>query len=588
MKRQPNAGCSLCLIALFSALKLSAADRVFEDEEFAPTNWTFHVRTNGWGGTATNFHRANDGWPGAHLETRIAPNVPSATVYSIVHTVTLNEQARHHPAVEGEIFAINYQEQARLFLLYLVPPYLRPGGEQRVALALQQDGLLYVAPLPELFINSTNWTQMEQSNLRAADFIQVPNGFAKPDFSTNGTEIVFGFYRGSSTPAGSYPNSTPGSAGFTGVGGLDNWRVELLLTDPGTTNKLPKAGRRVETYAIRREHPTTLNPVLEARDERFEPAPIADVAQYLVSTTNVTGVGVAPGLQVARAQARIGVFAGVRTEAQGGATIQELQPVERRSQGTARDIRHFVAEAPPGVTDAEIDLWMLADGFFELMPLNVNNPWEPYYEQLTAWAEQSVVLHRESETRTIMRGAVKVHRAPGNPSIRIVAEDKWVGAVTLQFNETGTYRRPTLDYSEILPNIATVPVGEPFALEFRLKAESKAGNEAADWFAVADLYNTAGYTVQSSTPGVQIVEITPVLPPRPLLGIRELPAGFQIFTVDDPGADEFVIEFSTGFTGWDEIGVLAPVGNEWRIDDAPANPPGSRFYRAIRRQLADP
>lgn len=588
MKRQFSAGWLIGLSAFLVVFKLPAADRVFEDEEFDPANWTFHVRTNGWGGTATNFHRAHDGWLGAHLETRIAPNVPSATVGSIVHTVTLNQQARHQPAVEGEIFAINYQEQARVFLLYLVPPFLRPDGWQRVALALQQDGILYTAPLPERFINSTNWMEMEQSNLRAADFIQVPNGNAKPDFSTNGTEIVFGFYRGNSTGAGSYPNLTPGSAGFTHVGGLDNWRVELLLTDPGTTSKLPKAGRRVETYAIRREHPTTPNAILEAHDERFEPAPIADVTQYLISTTNVTGVGAAPGLQVARAQARIGVFAGVRTEAQGGVTIQTLQPVERRSQATARDIRHFVAEAPPGTTDAEIDLWMLADGFFELMPLYIGNPWEPYYEQLTAWAEQSVVLHRESASHTIMRGAVKVHRAPGDPSIRIVAEDKWAGAVTLEYNETGTYRRPTLDYSEVLLNIATVPVGEPFALEFRLKAESKAGNEAADWFAVADLYNTAGYTVQSSTPGVQIIEITPIAPARLVLGLRRLPSGFQIYTVDDPGADEFLIEFTTEFIDWDELGVLAPVDTEWRIDDAPQNPPKARFYRAIRRQLVEP
>ncbi len=578
---------SFCLIAVCITLEMPAADRVFEDQEFAPTNWTFHVRTNGWGGTATNFHRANDGWLGAHLETRIAPNVPSATVGSIVHTVTLNQQAKHQPAVEGEIFAINYQEQARLFLLYLIPPLLRPGGEQRVALALQQDGILYTAPVPVLFIMSTNWTEMEQSNLRAADFIQVPNGNAKPDFSTNGTEIVFGFYRGNSDPPGSYPNSTPGSAGFTFVGGLDNWRVELLLTDPGTTNKLPRAGRRVETYALNREHTARNVPDREVREDKFEPAPTPDVTQYLTASTNVQGFVNAPGLIAANADARIGVFAGVRTRAQGGIMIDTLQPRLRLARATARDIRHFVAEAPPGTADAEIDLWMIADGFFDFYG-GLNNPWEPYYDQLTASAEQSVILHRESQTRTIMRGAARVHRAPGNPSIRILTEGSWQGYVTFQPADNGGYNRPTLDYSEIMLNIATVPVGEPFALEFRLHAESRAGDEAADWWVVADFYNTAGYTVQSSTPGVRIIEVTPIATPRPLLGIRRLPAGFQLYTVDDPGGDEFVIEFSPNFLDWDEVGVLAPAGNEWRIDDPPVTPPGSRFYRAIRRQLVEP
>jgi hypothetical protein len=94
--------------------------------------------------------------------------------------------------------------------------------------------------------------------------------------------------------------------------------------------------------------------------------------------------------------------------------------------------------------------------------------------------------------------------------------------------------------------------------------------------------------VQSSTPGVQIIEINPLAPPRPLLGIRQLPAGTQLYTTKDPGAGELAIESSTNLAHWDELGLLAPVDNEWRIDDPPASPSGSRFYRAIRRRLARP
>ncbi|MBX3732983.1 MAG: hypothetical protein KF791_10355 [Verrucomicrobiae bacterium] len=140
----------------------------------------------------------------------------------------------------------------------------------------------------------------------------------------------------------------------------------------------------------------------------------------------------------------------------------------------------------------------------------------------------------------------------------------------------------------MLSNLASVPVGKPFALEFRLQAEARAGDEAADWWVVSDFYNTAGYTMQSATPGVQIVEITPVATPRPRLGLRRLPGGFQIYTADDPGGDVFLIEFSEDFSGWDELGVLALAGNEWRLDVSPAPPPIARFFRAIRRQIAEP
>lgn len=579
-------GGALGLLGLFTVWPLSAADRVFEDEHFAPEHWTFHVLPTGWGGSSTNFHRPNDGWLGPHLETRITVNAPSSNLGSVVHTVTLNEEARHDPSAEGEIFAVNYSEQARVFLLQF-PDILGPYGQQRVALALRQNGLLFMAPEPRLFIESTNWLALEQSNLRAEDFIQVPSGNAKPDFTTNGPEITFGFFRANSTPAGSYPNSTPGTPVFTSVGGLDNWRVELLLTDPGLTNKLPRAGRRVETYALNREHTARNLPDREAREEKFEPAPIPDVTQYLTSATNVQGFVSAPGLIAAHADARIGVFAGVRARAQGGLMIDNLQPRLRLARAVTRDIRQFVATAPSGTTEAQIDLWMIADGFFDFSPA-INNPWEPYYDQLSATAEQAVVLHRESQTRTIMRGAARVHRVPGNPAIRITSEEAWQGYVTFQPAGNLPYNRPTLDFSEVLSNLATVPVGEPFALEFRLQAEARAGDEAADWWVLADFYNTAGYTVQSSTPGVEIVEITPVAPPRPLLGLRRLPGGFQIYTADDPGGDEFVIQFSENLSGWDELGVLAPAGNEWRLDDPPAIPAGRRFYRAIRRQLAEP
>jgi hypothetical protein len=265
----------------------------------------------------------------------------------------------------------------------------------------------------------------------------------------------------------------------------------------------------VTTYAINRDHPTFPEPLVEAFDTQFEPAPIAEITNALVSTISAHGVGSAPRMRVAEADARIAVFGGVRVNAQGGATIQTLQPRERRAAASTHDIRHFVASARSGVSNAVIDRWMLADGFFELRPLYIGNPWEPYLEQLTASAEQTVILHRESQSHTIMRGSVKVHRSPGNPSIRILTQNSWQGAVTLRPSEIGLPVRPTLDYSEIMRNVATVPVGEAFALEFRLRAEVKAGDEAADWIAVADLYNTAGYTVQSETPGVEIMEVTP-------------------------------------------------------------------------------
>ncbi len=305
----------------------------------------------------------------------------------------------------------------------------------------------------------------------------------------------------------------------------------------------------METYALNREHAARNIPDREAREEKFEPAPVPDVTQYLTSATNVQGFVNAPDFIAANADARIGVFAGVRARAQGGIMIDNLQPRLRLVRATTRDIRQFVATAPPGTTEAQIDLWMIADGFFDFSPA-INNPWEPYYDQLTASAEQTVVFHRESQTRTITRGAARVHRVPGNPAIRITSEEAWQGYVTFQPAGNLPYNRPTLDYSEVLLNLASVPVGEPFALEFRLQAEARAADEAADWWVVADFYNTAGYTVQSSTPGVRIVEITPIAPPRPLVSVQRAGSDLRL-EWSTPG---FILQSASGVEGpWHDL-----------------------------------
>jgi hypothetical protein len=544
---------AITLMTLLAAGVATAFDREFEDRDFAPVDWTSHPFPWRQGGTASWTFEEDDGWPGRHLRVRLEANNPLPPDNSGMFFIGINETARHDPAVDGEIFVVNYQEHA-------IAPRLNHDWA-RVNLALRQGTNFFVVPEPALFVNEPVWSLMEQNALRANQFTNIMRWFdpvvpeMHPDFSTNGAEIAFGFFRGITTGTNAW-NVPPGTPVFHTITGIDNWRVELMLSDPAVANTLPRAGRRVETYAINREHPATSPQAYEAFDRKFEPAPIADVTRYLTADAHVLGSGVAPEMRIAEAEARIGVFAGVRASAQGGITVQTLQPRERRSTATSRDIRHFVARAPHGVTHAEIDLWMLADGFFELRSLILGNPWEPYYDQLTAFAEQRVVLHRQSDTRTIMRGAVRIHRAPGNPSIRIVTQESWQDAVTFQPYGNGTFRRPTLDYSEVMLNVATVPVGEPFALEFRLHAETRAGDEAADWIAVADLYNTAGYHVQTSTPGVEIIEITPVADPRPRLNLVRTDAGLQL----DWDASDFILQSAPGIGGaWtDRVGAVSP------------------------------
>lgn len=572
------------LLFVLPATCAHATDRVFEDRVFAMEDWTFEVFTGGFGGSAEVFRDLEPGGlPSPYRVVRVTLNAPSSTVGSVVHTFSGNLRARHNPSKDGEIFAINYSDYGR----QIWPPDAQIGNGLRVALGLKQGTNYFSAPEPVLYASADAWTEHEQNSLTAADFVPLAGSLqtARPDFSTNGTEILFGFFRANSTPAGSYPNSIPGTPMGAYDSGIDNWRVELLLTDPGYTNKLPRAGRRLETYALRDDHPTWPEPVLEAIDTRVEPAPLLSLTNEMVATAIVTGVAGTTGTGVASAQARAAVFSGVRTTARGGVTIAPLQPRERRAQATSRDIRHFVARAPHGVTNAVINLWMLADGFFELMPFYIGNPWEPYGSQLAASAEQTVTLHRESQTRTIMRGAARVHRQVGNPSTRIFTEGSWQGAVTLQFNESMTYRRPTLDYSEVMLDVATVPVGEPFALEFRLRAESKAGDEAADWFATADLYNTAGYTVQSSTPEVEIIEITPV-ENRPRLAVRRQAGLIELFTTDDPGEGEFIVEYLAGLIGWEMLGAMSASNGQWTLADVGNQP--TRFYRLVRRPKASP
>ncbi|KOR37409.1 MULTISPECIES: PEP-CTERM sorting domain-containing protein [Planktothricoides] len=89
-----------------------------------------------------------------------------------------------------------------------------------------QDGNTYLAAYH--YIPERNWTQKSYTGLEASDFsLAFADGNVNnlhPDFTKNGSEITWGFFRANS--------SCRNCSGYTVVGGIDDWSVTVHTADP--------------------------------------------------------------------------------------------------------------------------------------------------------------------------------------------------------------------------------------------------------------------------------------------------------------------------------------------------------------------
>jgi len=184
----------------------SAQSFVFEETTFDDASWDQTVQVQGNGGTA-NRAQITDGNPGPSADIDIALNTPGSASSGISSAAWLFSIASIHsydPAA-GASVSIDYSEDAIM--------RIGQGNGHATALALRQDGILYLSFARRLFTPETSWTTKTLSNLVQSDFRSIASA-ANPDFSSNGSPIEFGYVRGNSSP--------PGSSSAFRVTGIDN------------------------------------------------------------------------------------------------------------------------------------------------------------------------------------------------------------------------------------------------------------------------------------------------------------------------------------------------------------------------------
>jgi len=193
---------------------------LFFDGTFNDSNWQVTTFTNSNpAGTTSGSQVLTGGNPGAYRQTtnNVGP-APSANCVGNVVGFHANTSAVYTPTQQGAITSIDYTEDAILIS--------GSGDGQGAGPALIQDGQVYLGP--GHVTPSFSWTHFTNPGLLAGDFSAVdPTAFCTsfvnsskhPDFSASGSPIQFGFFRSNSTGLG--------GAGYTIVGGIDNWTVTV-------------------------------------------------------------------------------------------------------------------------------------------------------------------------------------------------------------------------------------------------------------------------------------------------------------------------------------------------------------------------
>jgi uncharacterized membrane protein YgcG len=241
---------TLSLIVLLVPAQSAVAQAVYEEGTFDLGHWTSFgpfstPEDDTYDGTPDTSAQtpASGGNPGGYLRfgaTGVAVPLGSSTV---TWAMLINDQAEYDPQSLGAIERVDLDIEAR------VPP---EGRLQRVVtIAVEQDGFLWAAIAPRLFIQEKSWLPKWISDLKAEDFIAVnwaeEGQPVNPDFSEAAGPIRFGLALGTSCPTTSDCSGRP----VPSEADIDNWRVAVNENDftirlsvgqvdgPGTLPELP-------------------------------------------------------------------------------------------------------------------------------------------------------------------------------------------------------------------------------------------------------------------------------------------------------------------------------------------------------------
>lgn len=241
---------SLGLFILLVPGQSAVAQAVYEEGTFDLDHWTW------FGPFATPEDDTYDDTPAVHASARTSGGNPAGYLRfgatgvavplgssTVTWAMLINDQAVYDPQALGAIERVDFDIDAR------VPP---EGRLQRVVtIAVEQNGFVWAAIVPRLFIQDKTWLPRWISGLQAEDFITVnwaqEGQEVNPDFSEEADPIRFGLALGTSCPATSDCSGQP----VPSEADVDNWRVavnedaftlELSVGDvpePGTLTELP-------------------------------------------------------------------------------------------------------------------------------------------------------------------------------------------------------------------------------------------------------------------------------------------------------------------------------------------------------------
>ncbi len=216
-------------VTAISALSAKAATITFSDSTFNDEDWKITSFLQGNGRVITGNQITSGGNQFRQIINTLSPD-PRITSY----TIGFHQQigAVYNPQLQGAISSLDYSENSILL-----------GGfdnGQTTGVGLKQDGKVYVSLVgvtPE-----RNWTTKSVNNLQESDFslvgkvaeelelastvapVDFGNGSDRPDFSSTGSPIKFGFFRSNSNCPTCGPHRI--------VAGIDNWSVTITTEDP--------------------------------------------------------------------------------------------------------------------------------------------------------------------------------------------------------------------------------------------------------------------------------------------------------------------------------------------------------------------
>lgn len=162
---------------------------VIQDTEYLLDNWVIQVRLDSNGVSHTYNRETSGGNPGSYLQ--MVYNLPrpanSADLSSIMvlYKFTGNYYV---PGVTGSISSLTYEEDVRH----------EQNAEQPFVLSFPvifQSGKIFRANRNIMFTNPGTWHKGKLEVLTSNNFINIDGTNSRPDFSTAGDTIYFGFER---------------------------------------------------------------------------------------------------------------------------------------------------------------------------------------------------------------------------------------------------------------------------------------------------------------------------------------------------------------------------------------------------------